>query len=345
MMIREPVFFENNNEGLDVLTEIIRSTRKRIFLVADTHTSVHCYPLLEKKINAQQLIVIPAGEKFKTPDTCMYIWKRLLESGMTRFDQLIALGGGCVSDITGFAGSVYKRGVSFIFIPTTLLSMTDAAIGGKNGVDFDGYKNLLGTINQPENVLIWPGFLLTLTERELKNGYAETLKHALIADAEFWHELRIDPSLVELEQIIERSAVIKHTIVCSDPFEQGARKLLNFGHTIGHAIESFHLKEGGDILHGEAIAAGMCIEAILSSVTGLDRTQVEIIIGRLKSVYKDKMPVIPPADALLPYLIADKKSTPGSLRFALLRRIGDAVYDVAVDIQTINKAITDFNRF
>lgn len=343
--VGQPIFLDSGFDGLTILKSFFSKQSRRVFALVDSNTRIHCLPLLEDVIPFFQVIEIPAGEKHKTLNTCDVVWDDLLFKGMTRKDILVGLGGGCLTDITGFCASVYKRGVPFLFIPTTLLGMTDAALGGKNGVDMHGYKNMLGTLNQPEAVFIWNDFLKTLDDRDLKSGYVETLKHSLIADAKLWTDLPVKLSVAQIPDFVKRSVAIKMAIVKSDPFEASERKLLNFGHTCGHAIETWHLKKGNLVLHGEAIAVGMCIEGLLSVIHGLSMSNADQIIHKIKSVFGGKLPNVPPVEELLPFMHADKKNIPGEMNFSLLSDIGKGIYNIPVSKEQISKAIAAYSIF
>lgn len=238
-----------------------------IVVLADTNTSQLCLPvfqnLIARQTQALSYITIPAGEANKNLEQLSQIWRGLTRAGAGRDALLICLGGGMITDIGGFAASTYKRGIKVVHIPTTLLAMVDAAIGGKTGIDFQHFKNHIGTFYQPEMVLIFSEFLNTLPERQIKAGFAEVVKYALISG----QPLPVFPQSSQSEQwldIIRASANSKLEIVEKDPTEKGLRKVLNFGHTVGHALESYALAQGLDLLHGEAVAAGMLSEIWLS---------------------------------------------------------------------------------
>ncbi|MCL4152909.1 UNVERIFIED_CONTAM: hypothetical protein GTU68_035655, partial [Idotea baltica] len=213
-----------------------------------------------------EIIEIESGEINKTIETCVGVWEALSELGADRKSILINLGGGVLTDLGGFVASTFKRGIAFINVPTTLLSMVDASVGGKTGVDLGSLKNQVGVINQPVMVLVIPDFLDTLEERQLESGFAEMLKHGLIKDRQYWDDLKMVSTLSEMKDHILKSVEIKNEVVLIDPTEQGLRKILNYGHTLGHAIESYFLasQEKSTLLHGEAIAIGMITEGYLS---------------------------------------------------------------------------------
>ena len=225
------------------------------------------------------LIEIPSGEEHKNLEKCQLIWNALSSHHFDRNSLLINLGGGVVGDMGGFAASTYKRGIDFIQIPTSLLAMVDASVGGKLGIDFAYLKNQIGVFNNPKAVLINPVFLNSLPNNQLLSGFAEVVKHALIEDKCYWKEITTTPlEKMNWESIILQSIVIKNNIVTQDPLEKGERKKLNFGHTFGHAIESFYLKLGKPILHGEAISLGMILESNLSKINNEEKHEISSFI-------------------------------------------------------------------
>lgn len=241
----------------------------QLFILADEHTSALCLDYLFKTTGIQDkstVVEIPSGESAKNLHTCEKIWAKMLEARLDRKSLLINLGGGVVGDMGGFCASIWKRGIDFIQIPTTLLAMTDAAIGGKTGIDFQNIKNALGVFRQPAAVFIDPYFLQTLPEREMRSGMAEVIKHAVLGDPELAQilpkSLQVTSGLLEFWQdLLIRSVAVKVKVVAEDPLELHLRKLLNFGHSIGHALESFFLETRDPLTHGEAVYIGMCCEA------------------------------------------------------------------------------------
>jgi 3-dehydroquinate synthase len=320
------------------------SDYSRVFVLTDTNTARDCYPILIRefeKAEAWPHISIPAGEIHKTIATCTTVWEALSRQGADRQSLLVNLGGGVVTDLGGFVASTYQRGIDFLNIPTTLLSMVDASVGGKTGVDLGSLKNQIGLIQQPEMVLILPAFLRTLESRELRSGYAEMLKHGLIRDRAYWKALsKLKPADVDLARI-HHSVGIKNKVVQADPREKGVRKILNFGHTLGHAVESFFLNEqqSPTLLHGEAIAIGMILEAYLSvHHCGLSQEacdEIKDVFGRLFPKVEISETQV---ERICSLLIHDKKNTHGRIRFTLLRNIGEAVYDQEVTEPLLRQA-------
>ncbi|MEY3968412.1 MAG: hypothetical protein RL137_1317, partial [Bacteroidota bacterium] len=296
----------------------------KIAILVDENTHDHCLEFLLTAFEAlaeAEVILLPAGEQNKVLEVCFQIWETLTEAGFGRHDLLINLGGGVVTDLGGFVASVYKRGLSFINIPTSLLCMVDASIGGKTGIDFAGYKNQLGTFQEPIATYIDTGFLATLPEVEWRNGFAELLKHALISDHVLWEKLsKIQNIQQELQsETIQQGVQIKNTIVEEDPLEKGKRKILNFGHTVGHALESYYLDTDQPLSHGHAVALGMLIEAQLSQMKlGLP----DEVLCEIKAViHKFYAPQIPnDVQAIWKLMQQDKKNAQGIVRVCLLRQ-------------------------
>ena len=259
--------------GPECAEMIQKESPSSVFLLADENTRRHCYPLLAPALDAisHQIIEIKSGETHKNLDTCQYIWQQLTDHQADRHALLINLGGGVIGDMGGFCAATYKRGISFVQMPTTLLAQADASIGGKLGIDFLHYKNHIGVFKAAKAVLSYTDMLHTLPERQLLSGFAEVIKHSLIADAALWQKLsgtaRL-PNPQEWLQVVKRAIEIKQNVVEQDPYEKNVRKWLNLGHTIGHAIESYALSHGGDVLHGEAVAAGIICETFVANRQG-----------------------------------------------------------------------------
>ena len=308
--------------GEKSLTKLDFLTYSKVAILVDENTKRNCLYKLPKFDNCT-IIEIKSGEEHKNITTCSFIWEELTNNHFDRKSLLINLGGGVIGDMGGFCASTYKRGIDFIQIPTTLLAMVDASIGGKLGIDFNGLKNQIGLFNNPKSVLINSEFLNTLSDNELKSGFAEVVKHALIADNNLWNKI-ISTSFNDLiwEEIIETSIKIKNKIVASDPFEKGERKKLNFGHTFGHAIESYYLEKGTPILHGEAVFIGMILETELSPISKEDKNEIKnYMLSNFNLAHT------PNKSNLLPFLMNDKKNSQGKINFSLLNKIGDCSVD------------------
>lgn len=327
-----------------------KTSISKVFILTDSNTIEHCLPLFLQNIgilNKYELVEIEPGEENKNIDTVTSLWNTLTELGADRKSLLINIGGGVLTDMGGFVASTFKRGIKFINVPTTLLSMVDASTGGKTGIDLGNLKNQIGVFNIPEMVLIHPKFLNTLDARQLRSGLAEMMKHGLIADKNHWkdlnnlHEFEIE----NLRKLIETSVNIKISIVDKDPKEQGLRKVLNFGHTIGHAIETFYMNTDKMLFHGEAIAIGMIAEAYLASIkTGLNKEDADTIKNIIleyfpkTTINKDDFPTI------LNLMKHDKKNENGAINFSLLKDIGSCTFDCMVSDKDIMNALLYYDK-
>ncbi|MFZ1688705.1 MAG: 3-dehydroquinate synthase [Flavobacteriales bacterium] len=318
----------------------------RIFLLGDENTLRFCLPELLGQLGSLRntsTIEVKSGEQTKGLETCRAVWEHLLSVEADRNAILINLGGGVVTDLGGFIAGTYKRGIRCMHVPTTLMGMCDAAIGGKSGIDLGGIKNAVGVIEQPMGVYVHVPFLRTLGKRELLNGVAEMIKHGLALDAEHWMAVR-DAALHDMEALaplILHSATLKAEVVTKDVRENGERKKLNFGHTVGHALEA-HSWESGQrtLLHGEAVAFGMIAESWLSWKRKLlDRESLDAISAHILSLYKP-YPLMPSDHhRLIALMRNDKKNREGSIRVTLIERIGAAVVDVEVTATQLSEAI------
>ena len=308
--------------GEDSLSKLDILSYSKVAILVDENTKRDCLHKLPK-IDSHVIIEVKSGEHNKTISTCNYIWEKLTENHFDKNSLLINLGGGVIGDMGGFCASTFKRGIHFIQIPTTLLSMVDASIGGKLAIDFKNFKNQIGLFNNPKTVLIYPEFLDTLPKKILKSGFSEVVKHALIADRDLWNNISLK-RFEDLDwlKIITTSVSIKNNIVLSDPYEIDMRKKLNFGHTYGHAIESFYLKKGTPVLHGEAVFAGMILETQLSNLHPEEKLEIKNYI-----LSNFSLPFFPKKSDLLPFLINDKKNKLGKISFSLLNQIGDCMVD------------------
>lgn len=290
---------------------------KQCLVLVDDNTHLHCLPLLPF-LKEFPIVRIESGEIHKTLESAQIIWNKLIEIGADRNSYLINLGGGVITDLGGFAASLYKRGIKFINIPTTLLAMIDAAFGGKNGVDYQDIKNAIGTFSPAEMVLLSNAFLKTLPVQELQSGKAEMYKH-LILNGDF---LRANLDLGKADYLpdlaeIQAMADFKLNIVAIDPLEKGERKLLNFGHSIGHAIESWYLKNDQAVLHGEAICLGMKLETALAASMGLLNDETANLIFNFLETLEIKALKVPSYDQILPFLIQDKKNQNQQIKMVL----------------------------
>ncbi|MGP8216085.1 MAG: 3-dehydroquinate synthase [Bacteroidia bacterium] len=335
--------------GCDIFSEIASiiplNNYTRMGVLMDDNIAYHWGGAIRKVLGKNiACIVIPAGEEHKSLSTAEMILASMIEHGFDRKSLLINIGGGVVCDIGGFAASAYMRGISFVNVPTTLLAQADAAIGGKTGVDFGGFKNMVGSFAHPVAVICDSLLLSTLPEREFRSGFSEVIKHALVADRKLFHTLAEEDFGAmdedKLAEILIHSAKIKCGIVSKDADEKGLRKILNFGHTIGHAIEMLSQDTNNPLLHGEAISIGIIAEAKLSQLSGFiskeDFQRIEHIISKaslpseINRSYKKK---------IYDKMLGDKKNEKKKIKWVLLNGIGNAVIDEEQPISVINKAI------
>lgn len=320
----------------------------QLFVIADENTERHCLPRLEKALGQSpfSLVSVPSGEANKNLDSCRLIWKELMGQEAGRDALVINLGGGVIGDMGGFCAATFKRGIRFIQAPTTLLSQVDASIGGKLGIDFLQVKNSIGLFQDPLAVFIDPAFLDTLPSREIRSGFAELIKHSLIADAEQWARIRQLGRLenMDWESIIVHSLHIKRRIVEQDPLEKGIRKALNFGHTIGHAVEGLALETDTPLLHGEAVAIGLACEAYLShQILGLPLKEVAQI-GRYIVQQYGHYPQNPNHyPDLLALMRNDKKNQGGQINFTLINPLGQAAINQHCNPELIEESLNYYN--
>jgi 3-dehydroquinate synthase len=334
----------------DLSKALAECSHDKIFVLTDNTTREKCWPLLDGFIGLRDAVhvTIPSGDSSKTLENVTHVWEALVEGGATRHSCMICLGGGMVTDLGGFAASTFKRGIDYVNIPTTLLSMVDASVGGKTGFNFHGLKNEVGVFADAQFVIINTNFLSTLDNDNLRSGYAEMLKHGLISNLDTWSELlSFDisrPELHQLQTMVGQSVTVKQHIVETDPREHGIRKALNLGHTIGHAIESWSIASGTPLLHGIAVAHGLVGELYLGSVLcdfPLDklRSTVSFIhehYGR-PSITCDDYPT------LVELMRHDKKNMSGSINFTLLGDVGDIRINQTAERELILEAL-DFIR-
>jgi 3-dehydroquinate synthase len=339
-------------EGYETLAELLIPSRySKIFILVDENTSQYCLPHLLNNLATEieiEIIELEVGEIHKNIETCTEVWGALSELGGDRKSVLINLGGGVISDLGGFVACTFKRGIDFINIPTTLLSMVDASIGGKNGVDLGNLKNQIGIIREPKAVIVDTQFLNTLPQNEMRSGLAEMLKHGLIFDKKYWDKFKDlkDLQTDDLNNLIHQSIQIKNTIVCQDLTENGIRKSLNFGHTLGHAIESYFLENEAKttLLHGEAIAVGMILESYISReknlLTNEEYQEIKYIINDIF----EKIEFTPfDIEKILELLIFDKKNEFGKVKFTLLDGIGKIKINQESDNTLIYNAFKDYS--
>ena len=337
------VYFKQ--EGYNELNELIqRKKYSSIFLLVDENSLEHCYPKffpLLKVDDKIEIIEIKSGEIHKNIDTCLNVWNELTKRNADRKSLLISLGGGVITDLGGFVASTYKRGIDFVNIPTTLLSMVDASIGGKTGVDLGVVKNQIGMFVNPELVIVDSLYLTTLDEREKRSGMAEVMKYGLIYDHKVLHKLKNINDL-NINDLIHRSIEVKNEIVLQDPKENSMRKILNFGHTLGHAIESYFLEseEKDNLTHGEAIAIGMVCESYLSNkLLQFPKEKVTEVKNIVKNIYKKVTIETNDYQYIVNLLKHDKKNTAGQVNFVLLNDYEQYQLDCNVSEKLIIESI------
>jgi 3-dehydroquinate synthase len=293
-------------------------------------------------LSRAEIIEIPAGEENKNLEICHSVWQTLSEMNVSRKDVLLNFGGGMVTDLGGFVASTFKRGIPFVNIPTTLLAQVDASIGGKTGIDLDAFKNQVGTFAEPDFVFISNEFLETLPAEHLISGFAEMLKHGLISDEDYWNDLiKIRPENSEnLIPFIKKSVQIKSEIVQSDFNEIGKRKTLNFGHTIGHALEGYFLNSQNPLLHGHAVGLGMLAESYISHLRGkISKEEFDAIDLVVSNLYANFLIEQPDIEKLMELMKNDKKNSSDQIRFVLLNGIGNCEFDCQIEQQLIVDSI------
>ncbi|WP_247232628.1 3-dehydroquinate synthase [Telluribacter sp. SYSU D00476] len=338
----------NNQVQIAPITESLpqllsQSDYSKVVVIADTQTRRHCYPLVKPLLPAHTLVTVPSGEAHKNLTTCEQIWNTMTKAELDRHALVLNIGGGVIGDMGGFCAAVYKRGIDFVQIPTTLLSQVDASVGGKLGIDFQGLKNHLGVFNLPRVVLIDPTFLQTLPPQELRSGFAEIIKHCLIADAAKWEEIRYkDLDEQNWTDLIAHSVEVKKKVVEQDPTEKGLRKILNFGHTLGHAVETHFLTKpkGERLLHGEAIAVGMIMESYIAyRKKMIDRQVLEQVEEFIFSIFGKIFIQSEDVETIINLTRQDKKNRGREIRFSLLNGVGSCAYDIPVSSAEMRQAL------
>ena len=364
-----------NDAAQELGSTLGRLSYDRLFVLCDDNTKRHCLPLIESRVKSQEsrdnsqssmfntqcVITIPAGDTNKSLDSVTCVWQSLVEGKATRHSLLVNLGGGMVTDLGGFAASTFKRGIRFINIPTTLLAMVDASVGGKTGINFGGLKNEIGVFRDAEQVIIDTHFLQTLDSENILSGYAEMLKHALLSTTAEWAELIeskdngqwstpkgsravSENEVAMVNGQLKNNVAVKERIVLEDPTEQGLRKALNLGHTIGHALESFAMEQGAPVLHGYAVAWGLICELYLSAIKlGFPSDKLRQTASFIRQHYG--MPAIECKhyDRLLALMTHDKKNVGDTINFTLLADIGEVRLNQVATRDEICEAL-DFLR-
>jgi 3-dehydroquinate synthase len=325
------------------LSAFLASKRySQVIVLTDENTHRYCYPRIAETLPVHTVTIIPAGEEQKNIETCVKIWQAMTDKALDRHAVAIVLGGGVMGDMGGFCAATYKRGISFVLIPTTLLAQADASIGGKLGVDFNHFKNHIGVFQLPDLTILHSGFLQTLPQPELRSGFAEVIKHALISDQPMWEKIRTKTlAQQDWDALIRHSAEFKAGVVEEDPKEGGLRKILNAGHTIGHALESYLLEKGRRILHGEAVAAGLIAEAWIAAerkmISEQDLRQVSAYILSIygKAVFGEEE-----TGAIAALTLQDKKNKGNKVLSVLLDGIGRARWDCEISLEEVKRALS-----
>lgn len=334
------------DQDFSALNHYIKNTHpSRLFFVTDENTHENCLPITLANLDTgipYEILEIEAGEEMKNIETATQIWEILAGYEADRKALIINLGGGVITDMGGFVASTYKRGIAFVNLPTSLLGMCDASIGGKTGIDLRFLKNIVGTFALPEHIFVFPGFLKTLPFKELRSGFAEMLKHGLIADAQHWKNLTAIETLTaeNITPHIETSMNIKQKVVDADFREKNIRKILNFGHTVGHAIESLCLQAGNLIPHGEAVAAGMICETYLAFLEGLITEKLaQNLVAAIRRYYPDLDLLSFQNEDILKLMFNDKKNEDGKINFSLIDGVGSCRYDYRCSRKNILQSI------
>lgn len=347
--MKQKVVISGNLER-DLVNAISECEHDRIFVLTDETTQQLCWPKIKnfKALKNSTPIIIKATDTHKNLDTLSQVWQALSNGGATRHSLMINLGGGMVTDLGGFAASTFKRGIDFINIPTTLLAMVDASVGGKTGINFGGLKNEIGVFSDSRFVIINTQFLDTLDHDNICSGYAEMLKHGLISDEHTWAELvtfDLDtPDLSQLQRMVAESIKVKERIVEADPHEHGIRKALNLGHTMGHAFESFAMRRGTPILHGYAVAYGLISELYMSArKTAFPTDSMHQTVRFIRENYGTFNITCDDYPTLIELMHHDKKNTSGIINFTLLGNVGDIRINQTANEEEI-KEVLDFFR-
>ncbi|MFV0365101.1 MAG: 3-dehydroquinate synthase [Mangrovibacterium sp.] len=334
------------------LQKIVSSyPNNQVFLLTETTPHELCLPRIQQVIDENNIhvICIEGGENNKTIASCEQVWQALSAHGADRKSLLINIGGGVITDLGGFVASTFKRGIDFVNIPTTLLSQVDASLGGKTGVNFNGLKNEIGVFNEPVAVIIDTNFLRTIDHANVLSGYAEMIKHGLIKSEQHLEELKKfdleQLDYVELERLIAQSNAIKEWHVVNDFRESGIRKALNFGHTVGHAFESFALHDGRPILHGHAVVYGMLVELYLSTkLCGFSEQDFQTLCSWLTDIYGKFEIEEKDYDELFELMTHDKKNSAGQINFTLLNAIGEVQINQHCEAEMLRSAVAYYQQ-
>lgn len=330
----------------DLRNFFANASYSQLGVLTDENTFKHCYPLIAHAIPAHFNITIESGEEQKNLDSCSRIWQAMTDHSLDRHALLIILGGGVLGDMGGFCAATYKRGIDFLLIPTTLLAQADASIGGKLGIDFNHLKNHIGVFQLPVGTILFSGFLKTLPAGELRSGFAEVIKHTLISDRAMWETVsgrRIDQQ--DWNLLVRHSAEFKSKVVAEDPREKGLRKILNAGHTIGHALESYLLANDRRILHGEAIAAGMIMEAYISCKRKMiSQDELDQLTGYLFSIFGKVSLETEEIEKIASLTLQDKKNKGNKILCVLFDQLGRARWDCEISLEEVKGALSFYRN-
>lgn len=332
----------SGDAGQDLKNFLNKKKYSSLAVLLDENTRRHCYPFIKASLPGHFIIEVESGEDKKNIETCVAVWQSMTDHALDRHSCVLILGGGVLGDMGGFCAATYKRGIDFILVPTTLLALVDASIGGKLGVDFDHFKNHIGVFQLPVLTLLYDGFLKTLPEPELRSGFAEIIKHALISDPEVWKEIQSKGLKDQpFKKLIQHSVEFKARVATEDPKEKGLRKILNAGHTIGHALESYRLAKGKKILHGEAIAAGLIAESYIAEKLGLiTGDELKSISNFILKIYGRISIENNELNPIAQLTLQDKKNKDNRILCVLLDGIGKAKWDCEISLESVIEALT-----
>ena len=340
-MLPDNILF-SSNPSEDLLAFLATKKYSNLAVLVDEHTLVHCYPIVKDQLPDHFLITVKSGEEQKTLETCVLIWQAMTIRALDRHACLLVFGGGVLGDMGGFCAATYKRGIDFILIPTTLLAQVDASIGGKLGIDFSTFKNHIGVFQQPALTLLHAGFLKTLPKEELRSGYAEVIKHTLISDRTMWNIIS-QQSLEgqRWDDLLKHSVEFKARVTTEDPREKGLRKILNAGHTIGHAVESYLLGKGQRVLHGEAIAIGLIAECFLAKERMmLSEDDFKSICSYIVKIFGKVNMGNSAIEDSAKLTVQDKKNKGNKILCVLLKGIGEAEWDCEISQDEVKRALS-----
>lgn len=340
-MLPDNILLSSNTKE-DLIRFLSQKKYSSLAVLVDENTFRYCYPPIQTALPNHFTIKVKSGEAEKNLNTCTTIWQDMTDLALDRHACMIVLGGGVLGDMGGFCAATYKRGIDFILIPTTLLAQVDASIGGKLGIDFNHLKNHIGVFQKPVLTLVSSNFLETLPQSELKSGFAEVIKHTLISDASMWKEISSKPlGDQDWKKLIQHSVEFKARITTEDPTEKGLRKILNAGHTIGHALESYLLAKGDRILHGEAIAVGLITESFIARQQDLiAEDDFQLLCDFILKTYGKIRIESTELDTIAQLTLQDKKNKNNKILCVLLDGIGKAKWDCEIDLKSVKEALS-----